>query len=274
MNGKTQLVGILGWPVTHSKSPTMHNAAFAHLNLDFCYVPLPVNPRHTLKHAVDGLVACGFRGANVTVPYKEQAAQLVDSISDEAKAIGAVNTLIFHHDGMVQGENTDAQGFLDHLFEEGVDVSQKTVLLIGAGGAARSIVYALSKAGASKILIINRTPSRALDFTRYPIVEVLDWSDSSFAYAAKQASLVVNATSLGLNDTDLMPWNTKIPFSNAQIVYDLIYSDTPLLQKAKSDGARAISGGGMLLWQGALAFELWTGKKAPIEIMRQELSNA
>lgn len=273
MNGQTQLVGILGWPVAHSKSPAMHNAAFNSLGLNWAYVPLSVDPNHSFGKALEGLSACGFRGANVTVPYKEVTVSLVDEISEEARIIGAVNTIVFKNDGTARGENTDARGFLAHLAEEKVDLQTKTVAVIGAGGAARAIVFALRQAGAGRLLIINRHRTRADDLAREYAAETLDWSRESF-FKAAQAHIIVNTTSLGLHDGDDLPWHDEVRFSPSHIVYDAIYSKTPLLQRAIQDGARAISGVGMLLWQGALGFEIWTGIKAPIDVMKRELSNA
>jgi shikimate dehydrogenase len=271
MNGLTQLVGILGWPVAHSKSPAMHNAAFKSLNLNWAYVPLPV--RDDLASAFKGLATCCFRGANVTVPHKEEAARLVDTISDDAKAIGAVNTLVFHPDGTIHGENTDTPGFLAHLEAEKIDIKGQRVAVLGAGGAARGIIFALLRGGASDVVVINRTEARGQELADTFGVRALSWGEEAFEQAA-QAKLVVNTTSLGLHESDVMPWPADSRFASSQVVYDAIYRHTPFLRKAHADGARAISGAGMLLWQGALAFEIWTGVKAPIAVMQQELQNA
>lgn len=270
MNGRTHLVGILGWPVAHSKSPAMHNAAFKSLNLNWAYVPLPV--RDNLAAAIVGLSACGFRGANVTVPYKEEAARLVDTISDDAEAIGAVNTLVFREDGSVHGENTDAPGFLAHLDAEKISLNGKRAIVIGAGGAARGIIFALIKGGASEVSIINRTKERADELASQFGVRAVAWSDEAFG-EAEQADLIINTTSLGLSESDVLPWSARAKFASSQVVYDLIYKRTPLLRKAQTEGARAIGGAGMLLWQGALAFEMWTSQKAPIAVMQQELQD-
>lgn len=273
MNGETQLVGVLGWPVSHSKSPLMQNAAFKHCRLNWAYVPLAVSPHHTLTAAIEGLKACGFRGANVTVPYKEEAAALVDSASDDAKTIGAVNTLIIRPDGSVRGENTDAPGFLAHLAEQNIEVKGEDVTVIGAGGAARAIVFALVQAGAGRVTVINRNEARAAELALQLGAHALSWSHEAFEAATKSA-LVVNTTSLGLHENDPIPWLVDIQFSRNQAVYDAIYRRTPFLDMAISHGARGINGSGMLLWQGAIAFKMWTGVDAPVEVMREELENA
>lgn len=273
MNGETKLVGILGWPVSHSKSPAMQNAAFRHHKLNWTYVPLPVCPGQAFEAAIKGLAAMGFKGANVTVPYKENALQLADEISTAAKAIGAANTLVLNEHGKVRGENTDAPGFLAHLAEESVDVRGAHVAVIGAGGAARAIVYALIQAHAKEILVINRNLERGRALGARFHVSHLPWSKESFEQASK-CDLVINTTSLGLSSNDPMPWDEELHFRAAQVVYDLIYKQTPFLARAKSDGARSIHGGGMLLWQGALGFKMWTGLDAPIDVMRRELHNA
>lgn len=273
MNGETKLVGILGWPVSHSKSPAMQNAAFLHHKLNWAYVPLPVHPNHRFEAALKGLASMGFRGANVTVPYKENAAAHADEISKEGKAIGAVNTLIVNEHGKVFGENTDAPGFLAHLAEEEVEVQGSHVAVIGAGGAARAIVYALIEAHAKEVLVINRNEARGQALAERFHVSHLPWSRESFERAV-QCDLIINTTPLGLSSKDPLPWDEKLHFRPNQVVYDVIYRPTPFLTRAKLDGAHAIGGGGMLLWQGVLAFKLWTGLDAPIDVMRRELNNA
>jgi len=273
MNGETKLVGILGWPVSHSKSPAMHNAAFRYHKLNWAYVPLPVHPNHAFEAAIKGLAAMGFKGANVTVPYKESAAVLADEVSTQAQAIGAVNTLIVNEHGRVRGENTDASGFLAHLAQEGVDVRGAQVAVIGAGGAARAIVYALIEAHAKEVVVINRNEARGASLSKRFNVSHLNWSKESFE-RAMPCDLIINTTSLGLSSKDPLPWHEELHFRTGQVVYDVIYKQTPFLARAKSDGARAIDGGGMLLWQGALGFKLWTGLDAPIDVMKRELHNA
>jgi shikimate dehydrogenase len=273
MNGQTQVVGIVGWPIAHSKSPAMHNAAFSHLGLNFVYVPFPVNKREHLPEAIKGLRAAGLRGVNVTVPYKEDLLSLCDEVSKDARKIGAVNTVIFKDDGRIYGENTDAFGFLAHLNDAQIALDGEEVAVIGAGGAARAIVFALLQGGAKSVVVLNRNLPRAEEISKQFAVEALDWSTSSFNRAVA-ASIVINTTSLGLHADDAMPWPSELAFSPSQRVYDAIYKDTPFLQKARSEGATALSGLGMLLWQGVKAFELWTGVKAPVDVMKRELDHA
>ncbi|MGQ9684063.1 MAG: shikimate dehydrogenase family protein, partial [Anaerolineae bacterium] len=155
IGGHTRLVGVIGWPVAHSRSPAMHNAALSALGLDWCYVPLPVAPAD-LESALRGLVALGFVGANVTIPHKERAAELVDERTPAAAAIGAVNTITVAG-GRLLGDNTDAPGLLLVLAEAGVEVAGKQVVVLGAGGSARAMAYALGQAGA-RVAVANRTP--------------------------------------------------------------------------------------------------------------------
>jgi shikimate dehydrogenase len=273
MNGQTQLVGVLGWPVAHSKSPAMQNAAFQNLGLNWAYVPLCVTPHFSLEVAIKGLAACGFRGANVTVPYKEEALKICNTISDDAKKIGAVNTLLCAADGSVRGENTDAPGFLAHLAEEAVEIKGQKVAVVGAGGAARAIIFALLSGGAKEVMVINRNEARAQELARRFEVKAFGWTKEAFMQAS-QASLIVNTTSLGIRANDPIPWHPDVRFSRAQVVYDVIYKRTPFLDIAISQGARAITGAGMLLWQGAIAFKMWTDVEPPVDIMRRELQDA
>ena len=279
ITGSTQIVGLLGWPVGHSLSPAMHNAAFAHLDLDWRYVPLPVDPARpgAIPQAVAGLRALGLRGANVTVPHKQAVMSCVDRLAPAAEAIGAVNTLAVEQDGSLLGDNTDAAGFIGDLRDHGVDLQDRHVLVLGAGGSARAVVYGLAQAGVARIAIVNRTleTAQALVAALQPHVRGCPLT----AYAlpadlpglAAQADLIVNCTSLGMTpNVDTSPWPEELPFRSGQIVYDLVYNpaDTRLLRQAADAGAQAIGGLGMLVWQGAFAFERWTGMPAPVDVMR------
>lgn len=272
-----KLVGIIGWPVTHSLSPKMHNYAFKTLGLNYRYVFLPVDtaPESLIKDAVLGLKALGFVGANVTVPHKEAILGLMDQVSDEALAIGAVNT-IFIKDGKLCGHNTDAPGFICDLLDHGIDPRGLNVLILGAGGSARAVAYGLLKHGA-QITILNRTESKAIELKKAlsesfsaDLIKCAAF-DSESMRKHGQADLIVNTTSIGLLDQKATPWDEKIPFKEGQVVYDLIYKKTQLLDFAEQSGAKAINGLGMLVHQGALAFSIWTGEKAPVDIMKDGL---
>ncbi len=273
LSGATHMVGVIGWPVAHSVSPAMQNAAFQALGLDWCYVPLPVAPGR-LREAMAGLVALGMEGANVTVPHKESAAVLVDSLTPQARAIGAVNTLLKREDGLV-GHNTDADGFLSALRETGLEPQGCDALVLGAGGAARAVLYALASAGAH-ITLLNRTLARAEALAREfqdlsgGTIRVGRLEAEELARHAEGAHLVVNTTLLGMwPGVDTSPWPDDMAFPREALLFDLVYNprDTLFMGQARAYGASAVDGLRMLVHQGAQAFTLWTGAMAPIEVM-------
>ncbi len=278
LSAKTTLVGLIGWPIGHSVSPAMHNAAFAALGLDWRYVPLPVDPAQpgAVGDAVRGVRAMGLRGINVTVPHKQAVLPFLDRIEPAAHAMRAVNTIIVQPDGSLTGDNTDAPGFVADLRAHGVEPAGRRVLVLGAGGSARAIVYGLAEAGAAQITVANRSAERAatlladlrpfLGSTRLAIVSLPDGVPG-----ADDADLIVNCTSLGMTPrADTTPWPAGLTFRPDQTVYDLVYNpaDTLLLRQTQADGAHAIGGLGMLIWQGALAFRHWTGQMPPVNVMR------
>lgn len=280
ISGKTNLIGVIGWPVSHSVSPAMHNAALAELGLDWCYVPLsvPTEPRERIGEAVRGLRALGLRGANVTVPHKQAVIPHLDWLTPAAQAIGAVNTIRVEADGKLSGDNTDARGFVADLREHGVDPAGKRALVLGAGGSARAIVYGLAEAGCLSITILNRTVDKAHDLameirTVFPFCRLSGHAmPDEIGVLTQEAHLIVNCTSLGMTPkVEGLPWDENVAFRPGQVVYDLVYNppQTRLLQKAAADGAQAIGGLGMLIWQGAIAFEWWTGHLPPIAVMQE-----
>lgn len=275
ISGTTTIVGLIGWPISHSVSPPMHNAAFAALGLDWCYVPLPVSPER-IGAAVAGLPALGLAGANVTVPHKQVVMPHLDRLTDAAQAIGAVNTIVVEPDGSLLGDNTDAPGFVADLRSRGVDPAGQRVLVLGAGGSARAVVYGLAEAGAASITVANRTLDRAASLAAAlrPQIAACPLHVCSLPHGlpavAGQTDLVVNCTSLGMTpNSETSPWPADLPFGAGQVVYDLVYNppQTRLLRQAAQGGARAIGGLGMLIWQGAIAFERWTGAAPPIQTM-------
>ena len=278
ISAKTTLVGLIGWPVGHSVSPAMHNAAFAALGLDWRYVPLPVDPARpgAVGDAVRGMRALGLRGINVTVPHKQAVLPFLDRIAPAAQAMRAVNTIIVEVDGSLTGDNTDAPGFIADLRAHGVEPAGQRVLVLGAGGSARAIVYGLAQAGARQITIANRGVERARQlladlrpFLGAATGAVVALPDG--LAAAADATLIVNCTSVGMTPhAGATPWPVELPLRPGQSVYDLVYNpaDTLLLQQARAAGAHAIGGLGMLIWQGALAFAHWTGQPAPVAAMR------
>ncbi len=266
IGGSTVVAGVIGWPVEHSLSPAIHNAAFAALGLDWVYVAMPVPPG-ALAAATRGLVSLGFRGANVTMPHKTESASLADELSDDARRLRAVNTFVVA-DGRVLGHNTDAPGFDRFLrHDAGFEPEGRTALLFGAGGAARAVALALARAGVAKLRVAVREESRAADLLTTVADTAAEVEVVSFdAVAGTAADLVVNATPLGGDGTTCPPLPSLGP---GVVVVDLLYRPerTPLLAAARDEGAVALGGLGLLLHQAALSFEVWTGAPAPLHVM-------
>jgi len=268
INGSTTVTGIFGYPIAHTLSPSMHNAAFKALGLDFVYVPFQVAPGD-LQPAVNSLRVLGIRGINITVPHKEHVVRFLDKIDPLARSIGSVNTVV-NDNGILTGYNTDGKGFLRDLASQEVKPEGKTVLLVGAGGAGHALAATLSwaKAGTIYITDANEKLARKLvkQTARTRFVPLSDWK-----MKINECDILVNATPIGLHDHDPALVETR-ELKRDLFVYDLIYHRrTKLAQAARKAGARYSDGLGMLLFQGALAFELWTKKKAPVDVMRKAL---
>lgn len=267
VSGKTKIVCIFGYPVEHSLSPNMHNAAFEKLGLDMCYVPFKVAPQD-LPAAVNSIRALGMLGVNTTVPHKENVIKLLDEVDKEALFIGAVNTIV-NKEGKLKGYNTDGRGFMSSLSEENITIDNKYVLIIGTGGASRAISYYLSeKASKLSMFDIDKPKAQKLVDDLSKIRDNVTLLDDIKNMG--RPDIIINATPLGLKDTDPLPFDTK-KITSEMVVCDLIYKETPLLKEAKARSAKTINGSGMLLWQGVLAFELWTGVKPPVDVMRKVL---
>lgn len=277
ISARTKVVGLLGYPVAHSFSPPMHNAAFKALGLDWVYLAFNVEPRW-LPAAVDGIRALGFMGVNVTIPHKEAILSFLDEIDPLAELIGAVNTVVVK-EGKLVGYNTDASGFWRSLKEEGVDPKGRQALILGAGGAARAVAFTLLKQGCSRLYIANRTYHRAQelawDLAKVGSIQVetIPLEEDSLASVLPEVDLIINTTSVGMEGK-----GGELPLRAGRlearhIVYDLVYNPprTKLLEIASSRGCQAISGRSMLLYQGAEAFTLWTGREAPLGVMKQVL---
>jgi shikimate dehydrogenase len=259
-------LGVCGWPVAHSRSPQMHHAALAELGLDWRYQRLPIPPG-LFAETVRALPRLGFRGVNVTIPHKEAALALAGAATETARAVGAANTLTFQPDGTIHADNTDATGFLAALPRSAYGA---TALVLGAGGTARAVVYALRQAGAAEVRVWNRTRDRA---------EIL--ADDLGAVAvdrADRADIVVNCTSIGL----LNPGDTfkALPLRADDLgagclVVDMVYrlGGTPLLQAAKAAGAEVVDGLEVLVAQGAASLERWTGRTVPDQAMREAVKD-
>ncbi len=289
ITASTRVLGIIGYPVAHSLSPAMHNAAFRSQGLDWVYLPLPVPPGK-LAEALRGLEALGMVGANVTVPYKEAVAaaaadadaDCVEDLTPEAELIGAVNVLGFK-DGSLIGHNTDGTGFLQALQQDAqFTVKGKQVLILGAGGAARAVALTLARHEAQRIGIANRTRQRAKELAQ--TVEQLIGTEAyglplataDLAPWLGSADLVVQASSVGLHpdeETETLSWFDPSSLSSDALVCDLIYNPSPtrFLALAAARGCRTMDGLGMLLYQGTQAYTWWTGREAPVAVMRQAL---
>jgi len=277
ISGKTRICGVIGDPIEHTMSPAMQNAAFRDKGIDYLYVPFRVKPEN-LGKAVEGMRALNIKGLNVTIPHKVAVIPFLNELDDLAEKIGAVNTIV-NEDGILRGYNTDATGFLRALLESGIELEDKNIVILGAGGASRAISLTLAEGGAN-LVILNRlleldwaeelagrlsqictSEVKALELNRQNLLRTLD-----------KATLLVNTTSVGMSpnieqtpvDSDLLRQDLT--------VFDIVYNPvkTRLLREAEAAGAKAISGVEMLVWQGALAFELWTGLKAPVELMKKE----
>jgi shikimate dehydrogenase len=255
----TTLAGVLGWPVAHSRSPAIHNAAYEALGLDWRYLQLPVPPRR-LEETVRALGASGYRGANVTVPHKLAALPAASDASPAAREIGAANSLSFE-DGAVIADNTDAGGFLDALGDTRVE----TATVLGSGGSARAVVWALRQTGA-KVSVWNRTPGRARELAERFEVDAVERPGAT--------DLLVNCTTVGLDPgAGLEGAVAALSLEHLDppaTVFDLVYRDgeTPVCAWARRGGATVIDGLEMLVRQGARSFEAWTAKPAPLEVMR------
>ncbi|MFN2257846.1 MAG: shikimate dehydrogenase [Desulfuromonadaceae bacterium] len=279
VNGHTQVYAILGWPVAHSLSPLMQNAAFAATGIDAVYVPFPVREAE-LANGVTGLRALAICGCNVTVPHKEKIAQYLDCLSPDAQAIGAVNTIVRQGD-ILEGHNTDAGGFITSLERDlGFTPFESRVLVLGAGGAARACVYALARAQAAHICVANRSVARAeticRDFSSLFSATNMTFCGldaASIASACLEADLIVNTTSLGMIDVgaDPLPWGN---INSKTLFYDVVYKAglTPMVASAREHGLHAVDGLGMLIAQGEQAFRIWTGID-PGDAMRRSLPN-
>jgi len=271
----TKVVGVFGYPIRHSASPAMQNAAFRASGLDYVYLPFGVSPER-LKRALLGLPALGICGVNLTIPHKENAIKHMDELSEEATVVGAINTVVVKS-GKLKGYNTDVEGFLRSLSEDaGFAPEGEKVAVLGAGGASRSVLFALARAKVSRLMIANRTLGRAEKLAvemseKFPEVEikVMPLGSDSLERQIPSCSLLVNATSLGMKGE--LPVSDADCFHEGLTVYDLVYTplSTPLLEEAKKRGAKTFNGLSMLVYQGAASFRLWTGEEPPVEVMRR-----
>ncbi len=278
VSGKTKVFGVIGDPIEHSLSPVMQNAAFAVSELDCVFLAFNVKSAE-LEKAMDGMRALGIQGFNVTMPHKTAILSFLDEVDPTAKSLNAVNT-VKNENGKLFGFNTDGAGALAALRENGVDPKGKRVMLLGAGGAARAIAFALAEQ-ADELSILNRTLQPAVELTNLVHQK---FNSKVFAYALSpltiranvaDADLLINATSVGMkpnaSKTLVAPKWLKPDLAVMDIVYDPL--ETKLAKNAKAAGAKMVSGVEMLIYQGAASFEIWTGRKAPVEVMRKAALN-
>ncbi len=272
IKGSTNVVGLIGHPVEHSFSPPMHNAAFNKLNMDYVYTAFDVNP-NDLKTAIVGADALNIKGFNVTIPHKIEVMKYLNEIDEVAKLIGAVNTIDFKN---LKGYNTDGIGAIKAIGEV-TNVKNKNVVIAGAGGASRAISFYLAKYGADHLTILNRNVGKAQKLAN----DVLDSglidnveSDSINNMNLSDADILINTTPVGMHpNVDDVPIALAGDMHDDLVVFDAVYNpnETGLLKQAIEAGAKPVYGIKMLLYQGAESFEIWTGKKAPIDVMQEAL---
>ena len=275
ISGTTKICGVIGDPIEHTMSPVMHNAAFKEMGMDYVYVAFQVK-KEGLGEAIRGMRGLNIRGLNVTIPHKVAIIPLLDRLDHLAELIGAVNTVV-NDNGVLTGYNTDAEGFLQALLERGIEPGGKNVVILGAGGASRAISFILAERGSS-LVILNRTLDKAKECASrigevfQKEAKALEFDSENLAKALTEADILVNTTSVGMYpDTGETPVSSGL-LQPGLIVVDIVYNPikTRLLEETEAAGARTISGIDMFVWQGALAFEKWTGLKAPVELMKEE----
>lgn len=279
IDGTTRLYGLIGDPVAHSLSPALHNAAFAAHGINAAYVAFRVTS-DSVSAAVAGLAALGLQGVNVTVPHKTAVIPNLTSLSDDARAVAAVNTIVCDEAGL-HGHNTDVSGAQQALSAAvGQQLAGRPLLLLGAGGAARAVALAAARLGAA-ITVVSRRPEPAADLCQRirgaaPAAQIaaLPWGDLSAAAIAAHPT-IVNATTLGMTASDKVPAVVVDNLSRVHVVFDVVYSheETELLMHARSRGATVVDGREMLLAQAAAAFTLWVKQPAPLDAMRRALAN-
>jgi shikimate dehydrogenase len=267
LSGKARLAGVIGWPVAHSRSPRLHGFWLQRYGIDGAYLPFAVKPEN-LAAALAALPLLGLRGVNVTLPHKEAALGLCARVSAAARRIGAVNTIVVGEDGALEGSNTDAFGFLEHLkaSQPSFHTESGPAVLLGAGGAARAIAVALLDAGVPELRLTNRTGARgaALATALGPRVRLVDWPDRAAALAG--TTLLVNSTTLGMTGQASLELDlAQLP--RQAIVYDIVYVplETPLLAAARGRGNATVDGLGMLLHQARPGFAAWFGREPEVD---------
>ncbi len=277
IKGTTKITGVFGYPVSHSLSPVFQNAAFEFLGLDYIYIPLEVKPEN-LKIATEALRIFNWIGVNVTIPHKKEIMKYIDELDETSKILGVVNT-IHNIDGKLKGYITDGDGFIRSLKENGNFIPEgKNIFILGAGGSSYAICGALIKEKVNYIFISNRTYENALKLRKhlnkklnFKNVEVIPFEKRNEKYIWENIDLLINTTSVGMKENDPLLIE-KVNIEKVKFVYDIVYNrKTELLKVAEELKIKNLDGLSMLIYQGAISFEIWTGKKAPIEIMKKSL---
>lgn len=280
ISAETRLCCVIGDPIKHTLSPLMHNAAFEYLGLEFIYVAFRVKA-DMLKKAVDGMRAFNIKGMNVTIPHKVRVMEYLDVIDEVSREIGAVNTIV-NDDGVLKGFNTDGEGALKALKEGGGDPKGEKIVILGAGGAARAVSYFMAREGPSDMVIINRTVEKAVRLARCISekigleVRAKRLTVQNLKDELEDAEILINCTSVGMTPNINKTLVPKGLLRSDMIVMDIVYNpvETRLLREAKERGCLTIDGVGMLVYQGAIAFEMWTGVRAPVDVMREVVVKA
>ena len=277
INRKTKIYGLIGYPVKHTFSPLMHNAAFESLGINAIYLPFEVRPEN-LQSSLSYMKSIGVCGLNVTIPHKEKVLEYLDEIDKEASLIKAVNTIVIKN-GRLKGFNTDGKGFVNSLKEGfGISPKGKRFFIMGAGGASRAISFSLALRGASRIVLVDKIRKKAINLARSltrntPCEAVaLKKDKKAIKELILNSDVFINASPCGMKLSDPKVMEPEF-LHKGLFVYDIIYNPriTKLLKDAKKRGARISNGAGMLLNQGAISFKLWTGRKAPVRIMKKAL---
>lgn len=264
---------VIGSPVAHSKSPLLHNAAFETLRIEARYEAIELFA-DTFQAQFENLIKSGYQGLNVTLPYKQTVLPLMHELSDAARQIGAVNTVLVRQDGTLYGHNTDAEGFWKDISSKTRIDLDKGVAILGAGGAARAVLHAVLGAGCQHVSVLNRTFGHAKNLVQNTGAQAYELTRDNCQHALRH-NVIVNCTSVGLSPSGEMPWFSDVPFKKRHFVYDTIYKPpiTPLMHFAQSCEAQVSNGLGMLIHQAALSFSLWTNTEPPTQIMQQVLQS-
>ncbi|MCM8803495.1 MAG: shikimate dehydrogenase [Candidatus Omnitrophica bacterium] len=277
IKGTTRITGVFGYPVNHSLSPIFQNAAFDYLKLDYVYIPLEVKPEN-LKIAVESIKIFNWIGVNVTIPHKKEVIKYLDELDESSEILSVVNT-IHNIDGKLKGYTTDGDGFIRSLKEDGkFNIKNKNVFIIGAGGSSYAICGALIKERVKSIFITNRTYENARKLKEhlkkklnFKNIEIIEFEKRNDRKIWENIDLLINTTSVGMKENDPLLIE-KINIEKVQFVYDIVYNrKTELLKSAEYLKISNLDGISMLVYQGAISFEIWTGKKAPVDIMKKAI---